>query len=166
LHFNATGAATENPVGLETYCLTPRGMPSTLTRGYDDDTSLFFPNNAFDAENWRLAFQLQRTLLEESGALDHGVRRARFMGVLRGQNRPAVLVEGGYLSNPREARQIADPAYRQTLAEAMARALIEKSETRVQKTETGTRRSDAEAPAPTWIPEAPVVSTNSNPNGR
>jgi N-acetylmuramoyl-L-alanine amidase len=43
--------------------------------------------------------------------------------VLRGQERPAILVEGGYLSNPNEARLIADPAYRQKLAEAVARAL-------------------------------------------
>ena len=34
------------------------------------------------------------------------MRRARFMGVLRGQKRPAILIEGGYLSNPHEAEQI------------------------------------------------------------
>ena len=60
---------------------------------------------------------------------DRGVRRARFMVVLRGQRRPAVLIEGGYLSNPREARRIADPNYRQKLAEAVAVALLEESET-------------------------------------
>jgi N-acetylmuramoyl-L-alanine amidase len=54
---------------------------------------------------------------------DRGVRRARFLGVLRGQSRAAVLIEAGFLSNPREARLIADPEYRQRLAEAMARAL-------------------------------------------
>jgi N-acetylmuramoyl-L-alanine amidase len=55
--------------------------------------------------------------------MDRGVRRARYQTVLPGQNRPAVLIEGGYLSNPREARRIADPQYRQKLAEAVARAL-------------------------------------------
>ncbi len=40
-----------------------------------------------------------------------------------------MLVEGGYLSNPGEAREIADPAYRQKLAEAIARALAEDSGT-------------------------------------
>ena len=34
-----------------------------------------------------------------------------------------ILVEGGYLSNPREARLISDPVYRQRLAEAVAGAL-------------------------------------------
>ena len=32
--------------------------------------------------------------------------------VLRGQNRPAILVEGGYLSNPSEAKLIENPEYR------------------------------------------------------
>ena len=64
-----------------------------------------------------------RSLLAATGAADRGVKRARFMGVLRGQNRPAILVEGGYLSNPEEARKIGTPAYRQKLAEAVAGAL-------------------------------------------
>ena len=64
-----------------------------------------------------------RRLLAATGAADRGVKRARFMGVLRGQNRPAILVEGGYLSNPEEARKIGTPAYRQKLAEAVASAL-------------------------------------------
>jgi N-acetylmuramoyl-L-alanine amidase len=122
LHFNSAGPNTSQ-AGLETYCLTPAGIPSTITRGYDDDRALEFPNNAFDAQNWQLAFRLHRTLLEVNGHLDRGVRRARFLGVLRGQQRPAILIEGGYLSNPREARMIATPAYRQKLAEAVARGL-------------------------------------------
>jgi N-acetylmuramoyl-L-alanine amidase len=51
------------------------------------------------------------------------VRRARFLTVLRGQQRPAVLLEGGYLSNPAEARRIADWNFRQQLAAAVADAL-------------------------------------------
>jgi N-acetylmuramoyl-L-alanine amidase len=45
------------------------------------------------------------------------------MAVLRGQNRPATLIEAGYLSNPSEARKIDSAAYRQKLAEAVAEAL-------------------------------------------
>ena len=51
------------------------------------------------------------------------MRRARFMGVLKPQTRPAILVEGGYLSSPQEAGRIARPEYRQLLAEAISRAL-------------------------------------------
>jgi N-acetylmuramoyl-L-alanine amidase len=122
LHFNSS-APNDQQAGLETYCLTPTGMPSTVTRGFGDDPGLAFPNNAFDAQNLQFALRVHRALLQVNGRHDRGVRRARFLGVLRGQHCPAILVEGGYLSNPQEARRIADPAYRQKLAEAVAQAL-------------------------------------------
>jgi N-acetylmuramoyl-L-alanine amidase len=123
LHFNATGNENPEPAGLETYCLTPTGMPSSLTRDFDDDPDASFPNNAFDAQNLRYAVRLHQALLRVNGGKDRGVRFARFPDVLRGHRRPAVLIEGGYCSNPIEARQIADPAFRQKLAEAVAAAL-------------------------------------------
>jgi len=122
LHFNSAAPA-EGQAGLETYCLTPAGLPSTLTRGYGDDPGVVFPNNAFDAQNLQFALQVHRALLQVNSARDRGIRHARFPGVLRGQQRPAILIEGGYLSNPVEARRIAEPAYRQKLAEAVAQAL-------------------------------------------
>lgn len=123
LHFNATGDTSSGPAGLETYCVTPMGRPSTITRGYEDDSRLTFPNNRFDAENLRYAMRLHSAILQVNGQLDRGVRHARFLDVLTAQNRPAVLIEGGYLSNPTEAKRVADPAYRQKLAEAVAKAL-------------------------------------------
>lgn len=123
LHFNSSGGNGSDQAGLETYCLTPQGMSSTLTRDFPDDPRESLPNNAFDEENFRLALQLHRALLRANGLADRGVRRARFLTVLRGQNRPAALIEGGYLSNPTEARRIAQPEYRQKLAEAVAGAL-------------------------------------------
>jgi N-acetylmuramoyl-L-alanine amidase len=124
LHFNASGSG-EDQAGVETYCLTPAGMTSSMTRGYDDDPAVVFPNNAFDSENLLLACTVHSRLMRLSGIRDRGVRRARFLSVLRGQNRPAVLIEGGYLSNPAEARLIQSPEYRQQLAEALALALRE-----------------------------------------
>ena len=122
LHFNS-GDPDEKPNGLETYCLTPTGMPSTLTRGFADPWSEHLPNNVFDAQNLQLAVLVHHTLLRAAGMEDRGVQRARFMEVLRGQKRPAILVEGGYLSNPAEAEKIESAEYRQKLAEAVAAAL-------------------------------------------
>ena len=124
LHFNSA-APRHDQSGLETYCLTPAGLPSTLTRDFPDDATQVFPNNEFDAQNLQFASRLHRALIETTGATDRGLRHARFMGVLRGQQRPAVLIEGGYLSNPREADLIATPAYRQKLARAVALAVGE-----------------------------------------
>ena len=122
LHFNSA-APDENPSGLETYCLTPNGMPSNLIRDGEDDARLKFNNNAYDSQNLQLALRIQRALVTANHQHDRGVRHARFIGVLRGQNRPAVLIEGGYLSNQGEAAQIAKPEFRQKLAEAVATAL-------------------------------------------
>jgi N-acetylmuramoyl-L-alanine amidase len=123
LHFNSTPDRNKETAGLETYCSTPAGMPSSLTRDYADTWSQSFPNNNFDAQNLQLAVHLHTVLLHTMGEEDRGVRRARFIGVLHGQRHPAVLVEGGYLSNPREARLIESPEFRQKLAEAVASAL-------------------------------------------
>ena len=122
LHFNSL-APDPTPQGLAIFCLTPMGMPSTVTRGYPDILYQGFPNNNFDAQNVQLAERLQRSLLHATGMEDRGVSRARFMGVLRGQNRPAVLIEAGFLSNPHEAQRIESGDFRQKLAEAVAAAL-------------------------------------------
>lgn len=148
LHFNS-GAPDASPEGIETYCVTPTGMPSTLTRGYSDPWAANYPNNAFDAQNLQLALRLHAAILRASGEEDRGVCRARFMDVLHGQPCPAVLIEGGYLSNPREARRIENAEFRQKLAQAVADALRpavtiehQKPETGNQKAETGDQKSE------------------------
>jgi N-acetylmuramoyl-L-alanine amidase len=122
LHFNSAFPQTQ-PSGIETYCVTPVGAPSTLLRGYADDGQTSFPNNAFDSANLKWAFRLHQTLLKETRAHDDGVKRARFMSVLRYQNRPAVLIEGGFLSNPGDVALIMSPAYRERLAQGILQAL-------------------------------------------
>lgn len=127
LHFNSA-APDETQAGLETYCVTPVGMPSTVTRNYADPRNENLPNNAFDSENLQLATKMHNALLQATGMEDRGVRRARYMEVLIGQRRPAILIEAGYLSNPAEATRIESGDYRQKLAEAIAKALTPQSE--------------------------------------
>lgn len=71
-----------------------------------------------------LALDIQRQLNSFLDLPDRGVKQAPFV-VLTGATMPAVLVEMGFLSNPAEARQLADPGYRQRLAEALARGIEE-----------------------------------------
>jgi N-acetylmuramoyl-L-alanine amidase len=125
LHFNSTEAAQgqSHQGGIETYCMTPVGMPSSLTRRYEDVVNRSYPNNAFDQENYYFAAVLHRAIVEATQRRDRGVRRARFMGVLREQNRPAVLLEAGYLTHPVEARLISTVYFRDKLAQAVAQAL-------------------------------------------
>jgi N-acetylmuramoyl-L-alanine amidase len=147
LHFNSL-APDKIPSGIETYCVTPTGMPSTLTRGYGDYWSDNFPNNAFDVQNVQLAVRLQGALLRATGMEDRGVCRARFIGVLHGQHRPAVLIEAGFLSNPGDARLIETPAFRQKLAQAVADALRPEPEAGGQKSENGSQKTETGMPEP------------------
>ena len=127
LHFNSAEPHRERQ-GLATFCLTPTGLPSSLTRDPEEELRqlhTIYPNNSHDFRNFQYALKFQRSLIKATGWPDEGVQRARFMTVLRGQNRPAILIEGGYLSNPQEARLIADPHFRQKMADALARVLIE-----------------------------------------
>ena len=121
LHFNSFSSPSE--AGIETYCLTPVGMASHVARTFPDDIKFTYPNNEHDISNLLLAHDMHRAMLRKTGRKDRGIRRARFMTVLRDQKRPAVLLEGGYLSNPDEAWLISTPAFRQKLAEAVAEAL-------------------------------------------
>ena len=124
LHFNSLEKSSGNDEsGIETFCLTPVGAPSNVTRGYEDDARRMFPNNEFDSANILLASRIQESLVKASGRKDRGVRRARFMTVLREQRRPAVLVEGGFLSSAAEGKLILDPAYREQIAIGLCNAL-------------------------------------------
>ena len=71
-----------------------------------------------------LATRLQRAMSATSPAPsgNRGMVRRR-LRLTRNPEIPCVLMEGGYLSNPEESRLIADPAYRQKLAAAIAGAI-------------------------------------------
>ena len=69
-----------------------------------------------------LAEMIQVRLNDLAGTTDRGVKQAPFR-VLKGANMPAVLVEVGFLSNPDEERLLADPQYRQRIAEQLYESL-------------------------------------------
>jgi len=69
-----------------------------------------------------LAEMIQSDLNTLGGTTDRGIKQAPFV-VLKGANMPAVLVEVGFLSNPDEERQLADPAYRQRVADMLFQSL-------------------------------------------
>lgn len=53
---------------------------------------------------------------------DRGVKPARY-AVIRRTRCPAVLIEGGFISNPAQAREIAKPTYRDKLAASIAEGI-------------------------------------------
>ena len=172
LHFNATSnrAAT----GFEIYSLTPRGAPSTA----DDSLALSFVNrqagHAVDAQSFELSAAVYHSMLGHFPEVDRGIKRARF-AVLRRTSIPAILVEGGFLSETNDSRSVANPEWRGKLAEAISlgienyRDVTEKkarpmlaADYRAQSSEAITVANLAEPPAridPTPVPGVVPAST-------
>jgi N-acetylmuramoyl-L-alanine amidase len=71
----------------------------------------------------RLAEVMQRALVAGTGLADHGVVRQPFY-VLRFGREPAILIEGGFLSNPQEAQLISTPDFHQREAQAIRDGLV------------------------------------------
>lgn len=144
VHLNA--APSSGAQGVETFALTCAGHAST--HALDPSPSGRYPplaGNRRDGENAVLGYALQRRLVLETGAEDRGLRRARFQ-VLKASTVPAALVECGFLSNGREARQLGDEAYVATLVRALALGILDFREQSVR----------ARSLAPYLIPDAPV----------
>ncbi|MEP7249603.1 MAG: N-acetylmuramoyl-L-alanine amidase [Spartobacteria bacterium] len=122
IHFNATDA---NPAaqGFEIFSLTPRGAPSTQ----DDALALRFMNmeagSPVDAPSLALSMSVFHSVVGHFSEFDRGIKRARF-AVLRLTKIPAILVEGGFLTERGESRMIAQSTWRQKLAESVATGII------------------------------------------
>jgi N-acetylmuramoyl-L-alanine amidase len=75
------------------------------------------------SQGTRLASSIQRSILRATRAPDRGVRTRHFY-VLRNTRHPAVLVEGGFLSNPLERRLLCTGPYRDRLARSIAEGIM------------------------------------------
>ncbi len=159
IHFNATDM---NPAatGFEIYSLTPRGSPSTQ----DDALALHFLNmqagSPVDAPSLALSAAIYHSVLGHIPEFDRGIKRARF-AVLRLTKVPAVLVEGGFLTQRGESRLIANSEWRSKLAQSIStgienyKELVEKrrrpmlvADYRLQQLGDQLIARDATAPSP------------------
>jgi N-acetylmuramoyl-L-alanine amidase len=122
LHFNAFPAAPASVRGTEVYCLPPAGAPSTIGRNESGGAGPS-PGNLLNDQNLLLAYQVQKSLTHILETEDRGVRRARFV-VLRNAAMPAILIEAGFLSHPKEGRKILDAGYRRQIAHAIVEGLL------------------------------------------
>jgi len=121
IHFNAGGSHAR---GIETFTLSPPGV-AHYGRGLRADDNRARIGNQQDSANIALATALHGSALTRLGnnTFDRGIKRARF-NVLSGVRHPAVLFEGGFMSHPQESRLIHDNRYQETLAVAIADAVV------------------------------------------
>ncbi len=117
IHHNSGRSAAE---GIETFTLAPQGTTSPFARKRLNHQ---LQGNHQDSENIALATAVHSRTIKASGAVDRGIQRARF-SVLCTIRRPAILFEGGFVSNAKEGRRIASSIYQNTLAAAIAEGII------------------------------------------
>lgn len=123
IHFNSaeTNLAAN---GLEIFAISPQGAPPSGQRdpmARDREREL---GHALEPANFLLANTIYHSLMGKTTSFDRGVKRARF-AVLRDAPAPAVLIEGGFLTNAAEAARIAQPAWRESYADAIASGILE-----------------------------------------
>jgi len=128
LHFNAAQADKNEVAGPETYCITPVGAASSNAHGESGEFGSAIGSgpttaNRFENKSLLLAYQMEKSLVQNLDANDRGVRRARF-AVLRDAAMPAILIEGGYMTNPTEGKKIYDATYRKQMASAIVRGIL------------------------------------------
>jgi N-acetylmuramoyl-L-alanine amidase len=121
LHFNAVTSGRVS--GAETYAFTAQGDASSARSRETASDQKFYAANNQDVWNMLAAFYVQRELVSDLGTADRGVKRARF-AMLRDLKCPGILIEGGFVTNDREGRNIGSAAYREKMATAIAEGLL------------------------------------------
>lgn len=117
IHHNSGRRAAE---GIETFTLAPQGTtsPFARTRRHAD-----LSGNDQDSENIALATAVHSRAVKNTRAVDRGIQRARF-SVLCTIKRPAILFEGGFVSNPKEGRLISTDSYQNKLADSICQGIV------------------------------------------
>lgn len=118
IHFNATND-DPNATGFEIFSFTPRGAPSTSDGTVAASSLNMQPGSSVDAQSLALSACIYHSLLGHIPEFDRGIKRARF-AVLRLTKVPAVLIEGGFLTERGESKLIANKDWRAKLAGAIS----------------------------------------------
>ena len=123
IHFNDGGSSAR---GVETFTLAPAGTSSSMSRNIRQEA---LQGNAQDSMNIALATAVQGHMLKGPLAIkegismtDRGIKRARY-SVLCTIKHPAILVEGGFMSNAQEALLINTERYQKFMASSLAAAV-------------------------------------------
>jgi N-acetylmuramoyl-L-alanine amidase len=117
IHFNATND-DPNATGFEIFSFTPRGAPSTSDGNVAARSFNMQPGSSVDAQSMALSACVYHSLLGHLPEYDRGIKRARF-AVLRLTKVPAVLIEGGFLTERGESKLISNKDWRAKLAGAI-----------------------------------------------
>jgi N-acetylmuramoyl-L-alanine amidase len=103
VHANASGDGVHwnNANGIETFCYKMLG------------------------ESYEIAKRLQDSLVKATGLLDRGVKDGEDLYMINHPKAPSCLVECGFMTNEKEASLLKSDAYREVVAQALVRAIVD-----------------------------------------
>jgi N-acetylmuramoyl-L-alanine amidase len=129
IHFDEAGRTAAT--GVETYYAThPISLPERVASWlpFVQRTSSASPN----LESQNLAASVQELLVTRTQAANRGTRPQQFY-VIANVRHPAVLVEGGFLTNKDEVVKLANADYRELMATGIADGILRYRETLLGK---------------------------------
>ena len=116
IHFNATSSSASNISGIQTYSYEQNpDYPTKINSQWHNHPDRISESN-------RLAAAIHSSLLAETGAKNAGLLHSSF-AVLRETNKPAVLLELGYMSNFDENQRIRNDAYQNKLVKGIVKGI-------------------------------------------
>jgi N-acetylmuramoyl-L-alanine amidase len=119
LHYNSAPTGVR---GVEVHALAPAGMNSSNAGGGTGNYPAF-PGNAEDSRNILLAYEMKKTITRELPLDDLGVKRGH-LEVLRESHIPAILIEGGFMTDAQDAARIYDPQFRARMAKTIVDGIV------------------------------------------
>ena len=119
IHFDKGSRAMAT--GVQTFYAT-RQQPKSLIPSWLPFLQPVLPQ-AVNFESQSLAGFVQEALVARTHAVDRGTRAEQFF-VVANVRHPAVLVEGGFLSNTSDVAKLATEGYRQELAAAITEGIV------------------------------------------
>jgi N-acetylmuramoyl-L-alanine amidase len=129
IHFDEAGRTAAT--GIETYYAAhPISLPETVASWlpFLQRTSSEPPN----VESQSLATFIQESLVVHTQAANRGTRPEQFF-VIANVRHPAVLVEGGFLTNKDDAAKLGNADYREQMADAIAQGILQYRDTLLEK---------------------------------
>lgn len=121
IHFNEGDRALAS--GVETYYADHQMVPSPSLISWIPFLPRQEPSDSPIVESQSLAGFIQEALVARTRAVDRGAKARQFF-VISNVTHPAVLVEGGFLSNKEDIAKLTNIEYREQLAAAITEGIL------------------------------------------
>jgi N-acetylmuramoyl-L-alanine amidase len=91
-----------------------------------DGIEVFYYQDDENKSRTRQSMQLAQAVLDKviknTKAKSRGIKHGN-LAVIRRTNMPAILIEGGFMTNPKEMEKLRDPAYQKSIAQGIAQGV-------------------------------------------